>query len=546
MTRKMGTRILSVALAIILIGLLSGLLGEPVKGENVTEVRLTTDPAAQTDPDMYGSRIVWHDIRNGNWDIYLCDLGGNCNTQVTTNASNQMYPAIYGNRIVYQDDRNGDWDIYRYDLQAKIEIRVTNSTANQQYPAIYGNHVVYQDDRNGNWDIYRYDLENNTETRITSSLMNHNPAIYGNRIVYTKTRVEYSKVYYSGIYMVDLSNGYESFIYGGTSSLWDLAPAMYGDRLVWVYQDFVSPAGYYEKNIYYKDLANLAAGASRITTNTATQEAPDIYANRIVWQDNRNGNWDIYMYNLDTGMETQITNSTANQQNPAVYGGGPIIYTDNRNGNWDIYYAELGVPIPISTGGSGGSGTPVPTGSSGSSSPTKTGTLYVASYPPGATILMNGTERGYTNQLVTNVPSGLRNLTLSKEGYQPYTTIVNVPAGDIKVLAPITLTKGSGPIPPRGTGILYVASYPTGATILINGSIYGKTNQFVYNVPSGSQNLTLTKDRYQPYTTMVNVPVGDRKILAPITLSPSQSVGDCPPPCITGGYLGSCVCPIGY
>jgi hypothetical protein len=96
-----------------------------------------------------------------------------------------------------------------------------------------------------------------------------------------------------------------------------------------------------------------------------------------------------------------------------------------------------------------------------------------------------------------------------------------------------------------GTGGLYVASYPTNATILINGTNYGKTDQFIVNVPSGNQNLTLTKDGYQPYTTMVTVPVGAMKVLAPITLSPSQSVGDCPPPCITGGYLGECVCPIG-
>jgi beta propeller repeat protein len=80
---------MSVAVAIILKGLLSGLFGDSMKGDNV-EIRLTTDTAAQTDPDIYGSRIVWHDIRNGNWDIYLCNLEGNCNTQVVTNATTKV------------------------------------------------------------------------------------------------------------------------------------------------------------------------------------------------------------------------------------------------------------------------------------------------------------------------------------------------------------------------------------------------------------------------------------------------------------------------
>lgn len=74
--------------------------------------------------------------------------------------------------------------------------------------------------------------------------------------------------------------------------------------------------------------------------------------------------------------------------------------------------------------------------------PVPNGTLYVASYPSHATILMNGTEYGKTDRLVT-VPSGIRNLTLVKDGYRPYTMTVNVPTGDLKVLAPITLTRSA-------------------------------------------------------------------------------------------------------
>jgi hypothetical protein len=145
------------------------------------------------------------------------------------------------------------------------------------------------------------------------------------------------------------------------------------------------------------------------------------------------------------------------------------------------------------------------------------GTLYVESYPTNATILINGTDYGRTNKFVSNVPAGTRNLTLTLTGYQPYTTIVIVPAGGTKILAPITLTKG-GPSP-DGVGTLYVASYPTNATILINGTDYGRTNKFVYNVPAGTRNLTLTLTGYQPYTTLINVPAGGTKILTPITLS---------------------------
>jgi PKD repeat protein len=154
----------------------------------------------------------------------------------------------------------------------------------------------------------------------------------------------------------------------------------------------------------------------------------------------------------------------------------------------------------------------------GGPSPDSTGTLYVTSYPSNATILINGTDSGRTNQFVYNVPAGIRNLTLTKAGYLPYTTAVNVPASGTKVLPPITLQKGEGPV--DGMGTLYVASYATNATILINGTDFGKTNQFVYNVPAGNRNLTLTKTGYRPYTMLVTVPAGGMKILPPITLSP--------------------------
>ena len=66
-----------------------------------------------------------------------------------------------------------------------------------------------------------------------------------------------------------------------------------------------------------------------------------------------------------------------------------------------------------------------------------------------ATILINGTDFGKTNGIVTNVPAGEQNLTLVKEGYQPKTVMVNVPYGGVKMLAPITLNKGTpaGPEP---------------------------------------------------------------------------------------------------
>jgi hypothetical protein len=149
--------------------------------------------------------------------------------------------------------------------------------------------------------------------------------------------------------------------------------------------------------------------------------------------------------------------------------------------------------------------------------PANKATLYVASYPTGATILLDGLDVGKTDQFIYHAPAGVHNLTLEKGGYASKTLMVTIPVEGLKVLEPITLIANGGP---TGTGTLYVASYPTNAVILIDGVESGHTNTFVYGVQSGTRNLTLTKTGYQPKTTLVPVPAGGLKVLAPITLSP--------------------------
>jgi beta propeller repeat protein len=58
-----------------------------------------------------------------------------------------------------------------------------------------------------------------------------------------------------------------------------------------------------------------------------------------VYDDYRDGDTDIYMYDLSTKNETQIT-TRGSASNPHIY-GDRIVWTDYRNGNSDIYMATL-------------------------------------------------------------------------------------------------------------------------------------------------------------------------------------------------------------
>jgi beta propeller repeat protein len=292
------------------------------------ETQITTDTTDQNIPAIYGDRIVWHDYRNGNADIYMYDLSMSTESQITTDTAYQGYSAFYGDKIVWQDDRNGwnNYDIYMYDISTSTETQITTNTAWQEYPAINGDRIVWQDSRNGNKDIYMYDLSTSTETQITTvSSSEFYPAIYSDKIVWADWRNGNAD-----IYMYDLSTSTESQI--TTNTAWQNHPAIYDDKIVW------GDGRNGNHDIYMYDLST--STESQITTNTEVQMIPAIYGDNIVWHDSRNGNYDIYMYDLSTSTESQLTTNTAHQMFPAVYGDS-IVWQDFRNGNLDIYMMDL-------------------------------------------------------------------------------------------------------------------------------------------------------------------------------------------------------------
>lgn len=109
-------------------------------------------------------------------------------------------------------------------------------------------------------------------------------------------------------------------------------PAVYGNLIVWI----DDRNGNWD--IYMYDIST--SFESPVTTDPADQMNPDVYGNIIVWEDWRNGYPDIYMYDLTTGLETPVCTDSAYQMRPAIY-GDIIVWQDQRNGDYDIYMYDL-------------------------------------------------------------------------------------------------------------------------------------------------------------------------------------------------------------
>jgi TolB protein len=80
-----------------------------------------------------------------------------------------------------------------------------------------------------------------------------------------------------------------------------------------------------------------------ICTNAALQESPAISGNTVVWTDSRNGNKDIYGYDLASKSEFAVCTAAGNQYEPAI-SGNYVVWTDERNDTKDIYGVDLSSP----------------------------------------------------------------------------------------------------------------------------------------------------------------------------------------------------------
>lgn len=334
-----GRGILLIIFAVCAIGLLCGVACERASAEvvmDIYEFQITTNNASQQNPDVYNKTVVYQDNRNGNWDIYAYTLAGSFSpeTRITTNTKDQISPAIDKNRVVYMDNRNGNWDIYLYDLVNHTETRITTDVGNQQFPDISGDRIVWEDDRYGIPDVYVYDLNTHTETRIRQQSYtsdNRHPAISGDLIVYTQDELGLPPQIW---YMYLGSRGGPTEWFAG-----DPHPAVDGNRVVAEAESTV--------NSLYPDAITLEDWSTGLTWRDpflSYQKYPDICGDYIAWMDDRNGNWDIYMYQVARQEEKRVTTDSTDQWYPAVssVGGNYIVWQDLRNGNWDIYGASVG------------------------------------------------------------------------------------------------------------------------------------------------------------------------------------------------------------
>jgi len=295
--------------------------------------------ADQEFPDLRGSVVVWQDNRDGNWDIVMFDFAAGTAVNLTSGQpADQQHPRTDGRYIVWQDRRNGNWDIFLYDTTTGTTRPFTTEIADQENPVVQAPWVVWQESRGGQYDIVARNIDTGESVEVSAGDSGAHdqirPSISGNLIAFEDYRFGLGE-----IFVYDLAARAERRITDNIDN--QTQPTIDGSTVVWVDERNAN------RDLYMFDLVS---GAERRLTFTPTDESqPRLRAGLVAYVDFSAGLADpsIAVYQIATRRALLVTPDPNRQESPAL-DGDRIVWQDNRTGRWQILSAQLDLAtLPI-------------------------------------------------------------------------------------------------------------------------------------------------------------------------------------------------------
>lgn len=127
------------------------------------------------------------------------------------------------------------------------------------------------------------------------------------------------------------------------------------------------------------------------------------------------------------------------------------------------------------------------------------GRVDCTSDPAGATVMVNGVERGFTPTVIENVPKGLATVTFRKAGYRDEVRELRLQAGDKQVLAIVLKPNPAN---------LRVVTTPENAKVFVDDTYQGKAPCTANNITPGEHTVRVELAGFAPQTRTVDLANG--------------------------------------
>ena len=253
--------------------------------------------------------IVFSSNRDGNWELYVASTDGDEDSiqRLTYNTIAKDTDPVWGpnNIVVFETTRHGQWDLYAIDMATGLEYRLTYGEGNSINASWSpdGSRLIFQSDRpdeagRQNWQVYELVLATQTVTRLSDGIG-------------IAVDPQYSNTGMSIVYRTYMAEGENSILM------------------------VMNPNGENSRPITRPE---------EDATN-ASWSPRDSY---IAYQSDRDGDLDIYVYEVATGLTRHLTDNAIADYAPTWNCSETmVIFTSDIEGNPDIYELEV---RPITNG----------------------------------------------------------------------------------------------------------------------------------------------------------------------------------------------------
>jgi len=259
------------------------------------------------------------------------------------------YPwSVYGRHLLHPRRR-----LLRLKEREEFPIHVPPDS-NALHPDVSGNTVVWLHNRG--WSrLVMTTLEDGKPGDRKEIGDGSEPAIDGNLVVWAsgKNRWDAGKgdiAWITDIRAFELDGPGLAFDVTNSAKRPEAGPAVSGSTVVW--QEWCAgSSGWSSVFLRYRDIDRDAGGRRLAGIRDKKSVNAAIDDSFVVWQDDRNGDWDVYGFDVKSGEEREIYKGPGDQENPALH-GSLVVWQDNRSGEWDIYGCDLtaGRVFPVFVG----------------------------------------------------------------------------------------------------------------------------------------------------------------------------------------------------
>lgn len=315
--------------------------------ETINPINITLDAdkivTAEFDSlDLQGNRLAFISTRDAPvGEIYIMYSNGNIEkiTSSTNVTKSNLVWSPHGDKIAYEGIVQGNKEIYVVDVSSKNITNLTKDLAADDISPAWspdGMQIVYSSDQDGNMDIFRVDSDGTSKRQLTkyNNVEELDPDWFGDLIAYT---------YDGRLYMM------------GTSGENPVALTIVTDDAV--QRPKWDPDGHsilvedFSGNIRVIQFTGVADLYESWEFNTVTNSSADsrpvwnpINSDNFIFVSARYGSTDIYQMTKsgvsfeDPSGVTRLTDSIFDDFQPAFNGDGSMIaFVSERDGNFEIY-----------------------------------------------------------------------------------------------------------------------------------------------------------------------------------------------------------------